>query len=41
MLWSSVWVAIGAVVFFVRKQQLSKEGVSLKELTQHVPSEDK
>ncbi len=38
MLWSAVWIIIGAIIFFVRKQQLSKEGVSLKELAQHVPT---
>ncbi|MFW6103303.1 MAG: APC family permease, partial [Chloroflexota bacterium] len=32
MLWSALWLVIGAIVFLVRKQQLAKEGVSLTEL---------
>jgi len=41
MLWSAVWIAIGAVIFFVRKQQLGKEGGSLDKLMEHVPSDVK
>ena len=39
MLWSGIWIAIGAVVFFVRRQQLAREGVSLDKLMQRMPSE--
>ncbi|MCK5212595.1 MAG: amino acid permease [Dehalococcoidia bacterium] len=36
MLWSAVWLVIGAIVFLVRKQQLAKEGVSLEALMQEM-----
>jgi len=36
MLWSAAWLAIGVVVFLVRKQQLAREGVSLTELMQRM-----
>ena len=36
MLWSAVWLVIGAIVFFARKQQLAKEGVSLTDLMQRM-----
>ena len=39
MLWSAVWIAIGAIVFFVRKQQLAREGISLERLMQRMPEE--
>jgi len=39
MLWSAVWIVIGAIVFFVRKQQLAREGVSLERLMQRMPDE--
>jgi basic amino acid/polyamine antiporter, APA family len=39
MLWSAVWIAIGAIVFFVRKQQLAREGISLERLMQRMPDE--
>ena len=32
LLWSAVWLVIGAIVFVARKQRLDKEGVSLTEL---------
>jgi len=40
MLWSAAWIAIGAVVFLVRKQQLAKEGISLTDLMQEMRSSD-
>ena len=39
MLWTAVWLIIGAIVFLVRRQQLAKEGVSLDKLMQRMPSE--
>jgi len=36
MLWSAAWLAIGVVVFLIRKQQLAREGVSLTELMQRM-----
>jgi APA family basic amino acid/polyamine antiporter len=39
MLWTAVWLVIGAIVFLVRRQQLAKEGVSLDKLMQRMPSE--
>jgi len=39
MLWSAIWIAIGAIVFFARKQQLAREGVSLERLMKRMPDE--
>ncbi|MBN1151580.1 MAG: amino acid permease [Dehalococcoidia bacterium] len=36
MLWSAVWLVIGAIVFLVRKQQLAKEGITLETLMQEM-----
>jgi len=39
MLWSAIWIAIGAVVFLVRKKQLAADGISLERLMQRMPDE--
>jgi len=36
MLWSAVWLVIGAIVFLVRKKQLAKEGISLEGLMKEI-----
>lgn len=36
MLWTFVWLVIGAIVFLARKRLLAKEGVSLPELMQRM-----
>ena len=32
MVWTAVWLAIGASIYFIRKKQLAKEGVKLEEI---------
>lgn len=39
MLWSAVWIAIGAVVFYARKRQLARDGISLDQLMRRMPAE--
>lgn len=39
MLWSAVWLAAGAIWYFVRKYQLKREGVKLENLLKRMPEE--
>lgn len=39
MVWTVVWMAIGICVYFVRKNQLAKEGVKLEDLLRSMPKE--
>lgn len=39
MLWSGIWLAIGALVFFMRRQQLARDGISLDKLMRRMPAE--
>lgn len=39
MVWFAVWVAVGIGVYFMRKNQLAKEGVKLEDLLRAVPKE--
>jgi len=37
MVWTIVWMAIGAVIYFIRKMQLAKEGVKLEDILKSIP----
>jgi APA family basic amino acid/polyamine antiporter len=39
ILWSAVWLVVGAIVYFVRKWELKKEGVELESLLKRMPDE--
>ena len=32
MVWTAVWLAIGAAIYFIRKKQLAKDGIKLEEI---------
>ncbi len=40
MLWSAVWIAVGAIIFFVRKKQLANEGIAMEELMSRIPKDN-
>ncbi len=40
MLWSAVWIAIGAIIFFVRKSQLARDGIAMEELMSRIPTDN-
>ena len=37
MVWTIVWMAIGTVIYFIRKMQLAKEGVKLEDILRSTP----
>lgn len=41
MLWTLVWMAIGTVIYFIRKAQLAKDGVNLEDILRSIPKQSK
>ena len=41
MLWTLVWMAIGTVIYFIRKAQLAKDGVNLEDILISIPKQSK
>jgi basic amino acid/polyamine antiporter, APA family len=39
MLWTAVWMAVGTIIFLIRKSQLAKEGIKLEELMRIIATE--
>jgi len=39
LLWTAVWIVIGIGVYFIRKNQLAREGVKLEDLLRAMPKE--